>query len=216
MGTVFGCLHINQYTHNSRTQRPLKTSKSYTDSAISIRMKILMLATVFVFVMVGVTTAVPTGFVKCFDDFIRTEAECAKRYWEAVESLELWDQENVLRNVRQLKMQMILQKKQMNQAMSAIMWLLGEIREVKYTIRTNMQENGKGIKSGNLLSGSEYGTKIGSECGNCDSCFIRGTCHKYTPTSEGPRNARDCKQAGGTDCKGKPEPKGKSPNGKGP
>merc|ERR1712020_881234 len=56
MGTVFGCLHINQYTHNSRTQRPLKTSKSYTDSAILLRMKILMLVTMFAFVMAGLPT----------------------------------------------------------------------------------------------------------------------------------------------------------------
>merc|ERR1711909_55370 len=56
MGTVFGCLHINQYTHNSRTQRPLKTSKSYTDSASKLRMKILMLVTMFAFVMAGLPT----------------------------------------------------------------------------------------------------------------------------------------------------------------
>jgi len=43
----------------------------------------------------------------------------------------------------------------------------------------------------------------GSECDNCDSCFIRGNCHKYTPTSRGPRNAKDCEKAGGIDCKAK-------------
>merc|ERR1712179_420155 len=100
MGTVFGCLHINQYTHNSRAQRPLKTSKRYTDSAISLRMKILMLVTMVAFVMAG----------------LPTHAE-------------------------------------------------------------------------------------GRDCDNCVGCFIRGNCHKYTPTSNGPRNAKDCQKAGGTDCK---------------
>merc|ERR1711894_613574 len=43
-------------THNSRTWGPLKTSKSYTYSAISLRMKMLMLVTMFAFVMAGLPT----------------------------------------------------------------------------------------------------------------------------------------------------------------